>query len=354
MSETRSEVFSSRWGMLLAMLGMAVRTGNIWRFPRIAASNGGGSFLVAWAVFLLLWSVPLLILEFGMGKGTRKGAIGSFIKTMGPGFAWMGAWVAFVTLAIMCYYSAITGWCLRYLLFFAGGTFADAATSPQAVWNGFVGDGLVGSPVETLVFHGLAIGLARGGNLKAPFGAPVRVWPVIAVGVVLQTFAEQWSGTPARLSVLIVGSFLLVVASLLNAHIKGAILAGIVAGEYYTCALTSANQVRCWGDNPQGQLGDNSRTRRAAPTSSVLSNVSAIAAGLNHTCALQTDGDVFCWGDNEYGQIGNGGAATADDANVGSELLDMVVSLGGRRVRREARRRRARDHCPSKPTDFPS
>lgn len=66
---SKSEVFSSRWGMLLAMLGMAVGTGNIWRFPRIAASNGGGSFLVAWVVFLLAWSVPLLILEFGMGKG---------------------------------------------------------------------------------------------------------------------------------------------------------------------------------------------------------------------------------------------------------------------------------------------
>ena len=87
----RSEVFSSRWGMLLAMLGMAVGTGNIWRFPRVAATNGGGSFLVAWAVFLLLWSVPLLILEFGMGKATRSGTIGSFVKTIGPKFAWMGA-----------------------------------------------------------------------------------------------------------------------------------------------------------------------------------------------------------------------------------------------------------------------
>ena len=95
---SKSEVFSSRWGMLLAMLGMAVGTGNIWRFPRIAASNGGGSFLVAWAVFLLLWSVPLLILEFGMGKGTRKGTVGAFAETIGPKFGWMGAWVAWTAL----------------------------------------------------------------------------------------------------------------------------------------------------------------------------------------------------------------------------------------------------------------
>ena len=72
------------------MLGMAVGTGNIWRFPRIAASNGGGTFLVAWVCFLLLWSVPLLILEFGMGKGMRKGPVGAFAKLLGPKFGWMG------------------------------------------------------------------------------------------------------------------------------------------------------------------------------------------------------------------------------------------------------------------------
>jgi NSS family neurotransmitter:Na+ symporter len=111
---SKSDVFSSRWGMLLAMLGMAVGTGNIWRFPRIAASNGGGSFLVAWAVFLLLWSIPLLILEFGMGKGTRKGTVGAFTKTLGPKFGWMGAWVAWTATAIMFYYSVVMGWTLRF------------------------------------------------------------------------------------------------------------------------------------------------------------------------------------------------------------------------------------------------
>ena len=94
------QTFSSRWGMMLAMLGMAVGTGNIWRFPRIAAANGGGSFLVAWVCFLLLWSVPLLMVEFSMGKATRTGPVGSFARIMGKKYAWMGAWVAFTSIAI--------------------------------------------------------------------------------------------------------------------------------------------------------------------------------------------------------------------------------------------------------------
>ncbi len=138
--------------MLLAMLGMAVGTGNIWRFPRIAASNGGGAFLVAWAVFLLMWSVPLLILEFGMGKGTRRGTIGAFIKTIGPKFAWMGAWVAFVATAIMFYYSVVMGWTLRF--FWASLVGEIPGEVPDALWTGFQGSS------TALMTHTIAMGMA--------------------------------------------------------------------------------------------------------------------------------------------------------------------------------------------------
>ncbi len=148
---TRSEVFTSRWGMLLAMLGMAVGTGNIWRFPRIAASNGGGSFLVAWAVFLLLWSVPLLILEFGMGKATRRGSVGAFIKTIGPKFAWMGGWIAWVAIAILFYYSVVMGWTIRF--FFATLTGEIPTAVPGCFWDAF------NSTPQALLFHAVAVGL---------------------------------------------------------------------------------------------------------------------------------------------------------------------------------------------------
>jgi NSS family neurotransmitter:Na+ symporter len=134
------QVFSSRASTMLAMLGMAVGTGNIWRFPRVAASNGGGSFLVAWVVFLLLWSVPLILVEFGAGKGTRTGPIGAFTRLAGRKFAWMGAWVAFVATAIMFYYSVVMGWTIRYLV--GSLTRSVPMTSVEAAnafWEGYVG-----------------------------------------------------------------------------------------------------------------------------------------------------------------------------------------------------------------------
>lgn len=147
----RSEFFSSRWGMLLAMLGMAVGTGNIWRFPRVAASNGGGSFLVAWVCFLLLWSIPLLILEFGMGKGTRFGPIGAFARTLGPRFGWMGGWVALTATAIMCYYAVVMGWTIRFFLATLAGEIPSSP--PEAFWQGYAG-----SP-WAVATHALAMGL---------------------------------------------------------------------------------------------------------------------------------------------------------------------------------------------------
>lgn len=152
MSETQR--FSSRWGTMLVMLGMAVGTGNIWRFPRIVATNGGGSFLFAWAVFLLLWSVPLILVEFAMGRASRRGPIGAFAMLIGKGYAWMGAWVAFTATAIMFYYSVVMGWTLRYLW----GSLSQGIpmTSPEAAmtfWEGYVGS------TTAVLTHAIAMGL---------------------------------------------------------------------------------------------------------------------------------------------------------------------------------------------------
>ena len=154
-----NHLFSSRWGMILTMLGMAVGTGNIWRFPRIAASNGGGTFLIPWAIFLVLWSVPLLLCEFAMGKGTRRGPLGAFTALLGQSWAWMGAWVVLCSILIMFYYSVVAGWCVRYFVAAVSGEIPGA--EPIAFWNGYAESGWA---VVTMLV-GLGIGLfvvARG------------------------------------------------------------------------------------------------------------------------------------------------------------------------------------------------
>ena len=137
--------------MLLAMLGMAVGTGNIWRFPRIAAQNGGGEFIVAWVTFLVLWSIPLVLVEFGAGRKTRTGPVGAFIQLLGPSWAWMGAFVAFVATAIMFYYSVVAGWTIRYVVASLFGEIPGA--EPGAFWQRYTRSWW---PVVT---HGAAIGL---------------------------------------------------------------------------------------------------------------------------------------------------------------------------------------------------
>ena len=193
---SKSQVFSSRWGMLLAMLGMAVGTGNIWRFPRIVASNGGGSFLVAWAVFLLAWSVPLLILEFAMGKATRQGAIGAFVKTLGPGFAWMGAWIAFVATAIMFYYSVVMGWTLRFFVGTLTGEVPGA--TPSAFWDGF--HSTPGAVVTHFVAMGLALFVVSRGVRGIETAAKVLIPSLVILVIVLAIRALTLPGASAGLA----------------------------------------------------------------------------------------------------------------------------------------------------------
>jgi len=134
---SQAERFSSRWAMLATALGIAVGTGNIWRFPRVAAANGGGVFILLWMIFLFLWSIPLLTAESALGRTCRRGTLGSFGSLMGKGGLWMGGFVALVTTGIMCYYSVVSGWCLKYLTATLTGA-VNAGTGPE-YWQAFAG-----------------------------------------------------------------------------------------------------------------------------------------------------------------------------------------------------------------------
>jgi NSS family neurotransmitter:Na+ symporter len=163
---------------------MAIGTGNIWRFPRVVAQNGGAPFLIPWFLFLFLWSIPLLIVECGMGKKTRMGAVGSF-GSMNPNRTWMGGFVGFCTLAITFYYCVVTGWCFRFCLAslldivspggaIPGGGLWGAETT--AYWTAF--NATSWQPVlfhllailasSWIIYHGVVRGIERANRLLIP------------------------------------------------------------------------------------------------------------------------------------------------------------------------------------------
>ena len=144
--DSKQEFFSSRWSLIIATIGIAVGTGNIWRFSRVVAQNGGGSFLIPWVIFLLIWSVPLIIAEFAIGKSSRLGPIGAISKTAGKQFGWMGAFIVMVSTGIMFYYSVVTGWCLRYFMSAVSGNLFNTADH-LAYWNEF------STGYQPLAFH---------------------------------------------------------------------------------------------------------------------------------------------------------------------------------------------------------
>ena len=142
--------FSGSIGFVLAAAGSAVGLGNIWRFPYLAAKDGGGLFLVIYILLAVTFGFTLLTTEIAIGRNTGKSVIGAF-STLNKKFKWFGYVCVIVPLIIVPYYCVIGGWVVKYAWSFLVGSEAlVGAKDAIATENFFVG--FITSTWEPLIF----------------------------------------------------------------------------------------------------------------------------------------------------------------------------------------------------------
>ena len=115
-----------RLGFVLAAAGSAVGVGNLWRFPYLAAKDGGGLFLIIYLILVLTFGFTLLTSDIAIGRRTQKSAIGAYTQ-MRPKWKFLGILTFLVPVLIMTYYAVIGGWITKYAVVYVTGQAQAAA-----------------------------------------------------------------------------------------------------------------------------------------------------------------------------------------------------------------------------------
>ena len=126
MEHQKRNSFSGSVGFVLAAAGSAVGLGNIWRFPYLAAKDGGGLFLVIYLVLALTFGFTLLVTEVAIGRKTKQSPLTAYAK-LRPKWGFLGVVASLVPVIILPYYCVIGGWVIRYFLAYLTGEGMQAA-----------------------------------------------------------------------------------------------------------------------------------------------------------------------------------------------------------------------------------
>jgi NSS family neurotransmitter:Na+ symporter len=170
------ETWGSRVGFILAAAGSAIGLGNIWRFPYLTGTSGGGAFILLYLIAIAIIGYPIMIAEITIGRTTQRNPVGAF-KALAPNTPWylVGSLGVLAGFFILSYYSVVAGWSVSYVfkaLFgsFAPGTdYAGAFVSHiSGVWEPIIWHGIFMALTIGIIASGVVDGIQRSVSVMMP------------------------------------------------------------------------------------------------------------------------------------------------------------------------------------------
>ncbi|TGY96573.1 sodium-dependent transporter [Petralouisia muris] len=163
------EKLGSRLGFIFLSAGCAIGIGNVWRFPYIAGMYGGGIFVLFYLFFLIIMGVPVMTMEFTVGRASRKSIVKSFQELEKPGQKWhLNGYLGMAgNYLLMMFYTTVTGWMLYYFYQMLTGKFQGKTTLQveEMFQSMLASPGILGGSMLIIVIAGIFIcsmGLQKG------------------------------------------------------------------------------------------------------------------------------------------------------------------------------------------------
>ena len=146
----KRERLGSRLGFILLSAGCAIGIGNVWRFPYITAKNGGGLFVLIYLIFLVIMGIPVMTMEFAMGRASRKSPVCMYQELEKKGQKWhIHGYAAMIgNYLLMMFYTSVTAWMLQYFVEIARGSFSGLnAAGIEGFYNNMMSE-----PVTMMIY----------------------------------------------------------------------------------------------------------------------------------------------------------------------------------------------------------
>ena len=234
------ENFGSRLGFILISAGCAIGLGNVWRFPYIVSQYGGAAFILLYLLFLVIFGLPIMTMEFAVGRASQKSIAGSFSALEPKGTKWhLFSWVGMVgNYLLMMFYTVVTAWLFIYFYKMIAGDFQGQTAENINAQFGAVTTNPLLVTIVTIVVVSLGILVCSLGLKKGVEKInKVMMLCLLAIILVLAVYVCTLDGAGEGLKYYLIPDFSKIVYNAQGKFILGEVLFAALGQAFFTLSI---------------------------------------------------------------------------------------------------------------------